>query len=103
MMLLDQYHLMKPVLDIRKRVVRRFRNPMGDSPYGYVFPNEAIRGESKAYILNNFSKKELYREFFNLDTVEKMMTEHMSGRKNYHYPISVLHSFILWQEQFNHI
>ena len=79
-----------------KNIVRRKKKGFG------VPVSEWLKGDLKPPLLELLSKKKLLRQgIFSPDYVQKIIGEHMSGRKNNDKKLWALLVFQLWHEQFN--
>lgn len=71
-----------------------------DNPRGYIYPNTWLRTGSKAFALAVFSQADRLAHLLNLDAVQKLVDNHMSGQRNDYMMLCGLMTLILWQKMF---
>lgn len=97
---LDKRNLWDPLLSQYRRIVRRLRFPHNDNPFGYVFPNQALRTASRNFVLETISEKEVYADFLEPDAVYQFVEDHYQRKNNNYYSISSILTFIHWLKYF---
>ncbi len=97
---LDQYKLWKPLLNNYRRIIRRLKFPDQDNPFGYVFPNQALRSASRNFVLRTIREKDIYADFLNPDIVFQIVDDHYNKKTNDYFTISSILTFIHWLKFF---
>ena len=73
---------------------------MGHDLTSYAHYNEWLRTGSKTFAINVLSQTEYLEDYFNMDTVNDLVTEHMEGRIDASKKICTLITFSLFRKQF---
>jgi asparagine synthetase B (glutamine-hydrolysing) len=88
---------------IRRRVAwmgKRSGTPMADKPEGYIFPNTWLRTGSRGLMISTMKHAECLADLFDMDAVNGLVTDHLSGRKNHYSIICGLMTVILFHQEF---
>lgn len=80
------------------RMVERITAP--DNPQGYIYPNTWLRTGSKAFALSVFNQADRLADLLDLDAVQKLVDNHMSGQRNDYMMVTGLMTLLLWQKMF---
>ncbi len=81
---------------VRTTIGRRYAR-MNDN---YLNTDEAIRTGSREFVIKHIKENAFLAEYFNMDRVQKMLDDHMSGKSNEYGKITALLTLSLWHKLF---
>jgi asparagine synthase (glutamine-hydrolysing) len=96
--------------DISHRLQKRFYNKIlpritfrkwGNHDFRASFHfNEWLRTGSKDFVIGILNQREYLEDYFNMDVINELVTDHMEGRRDDWGKICALVTFSLWRRQF---
>jgi hypothetical protein len=95
-LMLDQHKMWFPIYTNYRKVLRRLKYPHNDNPYSPVYPNKAMRTESRNFILDTVNQTEVYADFLEPKAIKAMVDDHFHYKNTYFISISTILTFIHW-------
>lgn len=82
------------------RILPRYTSGKLGHNYKHYIHEEWLKNTSENFVLSTLKQKEYLEDYFNVDVVDKIVADHMSGKRNAYMKICVLMTFLLWRKRF---